>query len=836
MSPHRPTLARRFAALALAVAAVGPARAVEPPLVFVSRQINPYGSVYWDVPRDMPGVGPYSRVRPAAPGKLLVREPDGAIRTLIDGAAPSPASLNLIDVNGPAVSYDGTQIAFAGLPAGDHADYPTASVGAWRIYLIDADGGNLRQVTYSDQGDLDLSQFGVTGGSFGAYDDFDPVFLPDGRVCFASTRYYTYAQYSGVRASNLHVVNADGTRLHRITSERNGAERPLIDPITGRIVFSRWWRNHRFPIDSMTTVEIPVGGAVYGYTGRAYDQHLGLTRNRDNPVGGPTMFRNAWHAASINPDGSDLQMFSGRFRSDDRNQSYGGSFTPGGALYAGYFPMTNLTEAAGFGGVRRYARGADAYTPIIGITYPTLEYVSPANPTSFGIYVGSYASEPEVLPDGRVAIAWAADVAQDYGLYTIDADGGNLQPLYDLPGTSELRARVLAPRPLPPVRADPYRDDPDFPLPARLPPTEAGPYDIDGTFTFAALNVYGNGPVDMDIVSAPAVGSAGSIRFFIDHQRQSPGSFEHIDWPILLGERPVAPDGVAIEPAAPANAPLFEQLRGPLNDYVVPLTGGPRPDGAAHVTGMNYAPRGAIANCIGCHAGHTMIPVPSDPAAAVWSNLAPGAAVSVSSAGDPNQIGGLVDRRVQRGEIWRYWTSTPGQQSGQWAQLTFRVPVSVRSVRLYNPRFGDEANSTLQVHAATVRLYRDAAATRLAAQQTTGPLAASGTDAAFADVRARAVRIDLNHVTGTFYGAPRAGLAEVEVIARGEPRTADLNCDGAVDFFDVDGFLLALLSPAEYDATYPHCRASAGDVNTDGRVDFFDIDPFVGCLFGGDCE
>ena len=51
--------------------------------------------------------------------------------------------------------------------------------------------------------------------------------------------------------------------------------------------------------------------------------------------------------------------------------------------------------------------------------------------------------------------------------------------------------------------------------------------------------MYANAPVDWDIVSAPPVGSAASIRFFIDHQRTSPGSFPYLDWPILLGEKKV---------------------------------------------------------------------------------------------------------------------------------------------------------------------------------------------------------------------------------------------------------------------------------------------------------
>jgi hypothetical protein len=57
----------------------------------------------------------------------------------------------------------------------------------------------------------------------------------------------------------------------------------------------------------------------------------------------------------------------------------------------------------------------------------------------------------------------------------------------------------------------------------------------------------------------------------------------------------------------------------------------------------------------------------------------------------------------------------------------------------------------------------------------------------------------------------------------------DVNCDGHVDFFDIDPFLLALFDPAAYAAAFPGCSA---DINHDEHVDFFDIDPFLGCLFG----
>src|SRR5690348_9865090 len=82
---------------ALLAASSAFAGGVLPPLVFVQRQIPDRGSIYWDAAKDLPGVGAHSRVRPAAPGYLRVREQDGSMRTLVDGANPTAASFELID-------------------------------------------------------------------------------------------------------------------------------------------------------------------------------------------------------------------------------------------------------------------------------------------------------------------------------------------------------------------------------------------------------------------------------------------------------------------------------------------------------------------------------------------------------------------------------------------------------------------------------------------------------------------------------------------------------------------------------------------------------------------
>jgi hypothetical protein len=360
-------------------------------------------------------------------------------------------------------------------------------------------------------------------------------------------------------------------------------------------------------------------------------------------------------------------------------------------------------------------------------------------------------------------ISWAPGIDQDYGLYQINPDGGGRTLVYDNRGTSELRARALRPRPRPPVLRDTVTQ-----VASLLPPPATGPYDQDGTFTFDALNIYANAPVDTDIVSAPAVGSVATIRFFIDHQRTSPGSYPNLDWPILLDEEPVNASG-SVRTSAPANVPLFEQLR--TTTGTVPVTRGPYgASGAGHVAGMNFGRPGTTATCVGCHIGHTMIPVPANPADAAWTNVAPGAEISVSSSRADQGKRWLTDRRVKKALSGQVWSSSPDLSGrGQWIQLVFPVPVRVRTVRLYAPDSAGAAQSTLEISESMVRLLDDVYGAERASRRT-GILSPSGTNVTFDDVVARVVRVEFSQLKGRFYGASVAALNEIEVIGRGEPR------------------------------------------------------------------
>jgi hypothetical protein len=61
----------------------------------------------------------------------------------------------------------------------------------------------------------------------------------------------------------------------------------------------------------------------------------------------------------------------------------------------------------------------------------------------------------------------------------------------------------------------------------------------------------------------------------------------------------------------------------------------------------------------------------------------------------------------------------------------------------------------------------------------------------------------------------------------------DLNCDGVVNFDDINPLVLALSDPAGYQAAYPDCNILNADCNADGVVNFDDINPFVAILSGG---
>src|SRR5690606_28020919 len=100
------------------------------------------------------------------------------------------------------------------------------------IYEIDADGRNLRQIT--------------SGGG----DDFDPLYLPDGRILFTSSRSGEMDEYNHSPTETMYVCNADGSGMERISFNQSDDFDPALLP-NGQIVYTRWdhfGTMNRFPL------------------------------------------------------------------------------------------------------------------------------------------------------------------------------------------------------------------------------------------------------------------------------------------------------------------------------------------------------------------------------------------------------------------------------------------------------------------------------------------------------------------------------------------------------------------------------------------------------------
>jgi len=64
----------------------------------------------------------------------------------------------------------------------------------------------------------------------------------------------------------------------------------------------------------------------------------------------------------------------------------------------------------------------------------------------------------------------------------------------------------------------------------------------------------------------------------------------------------------------------------------------------------------------------------------------------------------------------------------------------------------------------------------------------------------------------------------------------DANCDGVVNAFDIDAFVLALTDPDQWYQQYTCDIYCVADCNCDYVINAFDIDMFVSCLTQGGCE
>ncbi len=147
--------------------------------------------------------------------KLSPISPDGLVTPITNFTGAS--------ISDPCVSFDGKRILFSMRPA---------TGGNRNIYEINADGTGLRQVT--------------SGGGR----DFDPVYLPDGKILFTSSRHGEMDEYNHSPAEVLYTCNNDGSGIKRVSFNMSDDFDPVLMP-DGQIVYTRWEHFgtfNRFPL------------------------------------------------------------------------------------------------------------------------------------------------------------------------------------------------------------------------------------------------------------------------------------------------------------------------------------------------------------------------------------------------------------------------------------------------------------------------------------------------------------------------------------------------------------------------------------------------------------
>lgn len=122
------------------------------------------------------------------------------------------------------LSFDGRRILFG---------YRPAPGKGFRLYEVGADGRGLRQLTFDPAGSDKLLD---------AVDDYHPCYLPDGSICFASTRCQRGVlcdQGDSLHVNVLYRMDADGRTMRVLSGNALSESTPSVMN-DGRILYTRW--------------------------------------------------------------------------------------------------------------------------------------------------------------------------------------------------------------------------------------------------------------------------------------------------------------------------------------------------------------------------------------------------------------------------------------------------------------------------------------------------------------------------------------------------------------------------------------------------------------------
>ncbi len=502
-------------ALMLAVPSV-PAAAGQPPLP------NPLIFVQYEIPEE-----PEEAIR----GNLYRLDPDGTVTAITDRDDAA--------IRDPEISFDATRIVFSMQIGPDTAP--------WQVYEIGVDGSGLRKVSPSAKDN-----------------DLDPSYLPDGRILFTTDRLRWSDGYENVPATQLAVMNSDGSGVEVLKVNPSGHINPLVGS-DGLIYFTQWDFHDRrvnmdeehddFDVNRFLLWQVFADGS--GLDHPAFGAHTiddftpGYVEIRERPTAPGTFV-----ATSGSEDTQELTSFH-----PDRL-----IFVPGTFLT---FEGANLTVLE-----PQADQNDDEAIEVAG------ENVDDEP----GLW-----RAPLPLSDGRLIASWTPGEWEErpeaplpFELWIMNGDGSNKETLLESPGLWNLQAVELVARTPPTLQTGVMR--PEYP--------------------YAVINAFDVTLREDDDQPVPSPGQVTAIRVYREdvrtpntHDLQMDeggiGAFDPWDDPDteFLGTAPVHPDE-SFAVVVPADTPVTWELVDAGGNVVVRERFG------------TELRAGELRQCAGCHSPH----------------------------------------------------------------------------------------------------------------------------------------------------------------------------------------------------------------------------------------
>ena len=303
----------------------------------------------------------------------------------------------------PELSFDGREILFAWTEIAEQ-EKDRQRYSAWtehntyKIFRVNTDGTGLTQLTD------------------GAWNDFDPCLLPNGRIMFISERRGGYGRCHGrpVPSYTLHTMNRDGSSVVMLSPHETNEWQPSVDN-DGMVIYTRW-----------------------DYVDRGFNQ--------------------AHHPWTTTPDGRDPRVIHGNYASNQRDRPHfevSIRAVPGsrklmataschhGQAYGSIVLIDpSVSDDDKMAPVKRLTPDQLFPESEIGTHGPPANYASPW-PLSEHFFLCVYDAHSRS----------DAGTNNNYGIYLVDVFG-NKELIYRDPAISCLDPMPLRARPTPPVIPD----------------------------------------------------------------------------------------------------------------------------------------------------------------------------------------------------------------------------------------------------------------------------------------------------------------------------------------------------------------------------------------------